>query len=73
MAQVELLVEVDVALSRPPRVDARTWTWVLAENGPLPASAACEAEETAMLMAMCDPRVVMAVGARVIDWKDTHA
>lgn len=58
-----LQVEVDVATARPPRVHARTWTWVSAET-------AVEAELTAIAMAECDPRVVMVVGARIIDWID---
>ena len=68
---MRLLVEVDVATARPPRIDAQVWTWVAVEDGPLRTSAEVEAEQTAILMAQCHPKVVMAVGARVIDWKET--
>lgn len=69
MSLVSLLVEVDVALARPPRRDAQVWVWVLVTEGPYRSSAQVEAEQTAILMAMSNPRVVMAVGARVIDWE----
>lgn len=64
----EVLVEVDVALARPPRVDARIYTWLSVERRSR-VSVECDAEQTAVAMAMCHPRVVMAVGARVIDWR----
>lgn len=63
--EISLLVEVDVAVRRPPRTDARVWTWVLVEEGP---HAGAQAEEIACQMATALPGVVMAVGARVIDW-----
>ena len=62
---VALLVEVEVATARPPRTDARTWTWVSVEAGP---HAGAHAEAIACEMAMCHPAVVMPVRARVIDW-----
>ena len=66
---VTVLVEVDVATCRPPRVNARTYTWLTVERTNR-TSVQIEAEFTAMHMAMCHPHVVMVVGARVIDWKD---
>lgn len=71
MSTHTVLVEVDVATCRPPRVNARTYTWLTVD-----APAGCsrshvqvEAETTAMLMAMCHPHVEMVVGARIIDWE----
>lgn len=62
-----VLVEVDVATARPPRVHARTYTWLSVARRDR-SNVQVEAEQTAMHMAMCHPHVVMAVGARIIDW-----
>ena len=67
MSQVVVLVEVDVATRRPPAIHARTYTWLTLESRNR-TNVQVEAEETAMLMAMCHPFVVMPVGARIIDW-----
>lgn len=66
-----MLVEVDVTTARPPRIDARTWTWLAVQ--PEWRDIAVEAEVTAIYMAQGDPRVVMAVGARIIDWIEEDA
>ena len=70
MNTINVLVEVDVATARPPAVHARTWTWLALERRDR-WNVQVEAEQTAMLMATCDPRVVMPLGARVIDWEET--
>jgi len=66
---VQVLVEVDVATARPPRLDARIYTWLMVERRSR-TNVQVEAEETAMLMALGHPHVVMPIGARVIDWID---
>lgn len=68
MQPVTVLVEVDLALTRPPKVDAQVWVSVLIEERRSRTSIEADAEEVAMCIAMCDRRVVMAVGARVIDF-----
>ena len=64
-----VLVEVDVATCRPPRTDARIYTWLSVERTSR-SSVQVEAEQTAMLMALHHPAVVMPVGARIIEWGD---
>lgn len=64
-----VLVEVDVATRRPPAIHARTYTWLEVQRTTR-SNVEAEAEQTAILMAMLHPHVVMAVGARVIDWLD---
>lgn len=66
---MRVLVEVDVATARPPRVHARTYTWLTIERRNR-RNVQVEAEETAMLMATCHPHVVMVIGARIIDWME---
>lgn len=68
--EVTLLVEVDVALRRPPRADKRVWVWVAVADGP---HAGTTAEELACQIAAATPGVVMPVGARVIDWVEEPA
>lgn len=58
-------VEVDVALARPPRVDATVFVTVA-------ASTRTEAELVACQIAQCDRRVVMAVGSRVTSGPGTE-
>lgn len=69
--QVVVLVEVDVATARPPRTHATIYTWLAVESRDR-TNVQIEAEQTAMLMAMCHPAVVMPVGARIIDWKESE-
>lgn len=66
-----VLVEVDVAVVRPPRIDTRVWTWLAVD--PSWKDIAVEAEQVAIHMIQGDRRVVMAVGARIIDWEPCHA
>jgi hypothetical protein len=61
-------VEVDVATARPPRTHARMYTTLSVERRDR-HNVQVDAEETAILMAMAHPHVVMATGARVIDWE----
>jgi hypothetical protein len=67
---VAVLVEVDVATCRPPKIDARIYTWVSVERTSR-TNVEVEAEETACLMALCHPSVVMPVGARIIEWEES--
>lgn len=69
MNTVKVLVEVDVALARPPRVDAQLWTWIAVEQVDR-FNVDADARLIACEMAACDPRVVMPLGARVIDWEE---
>lgn len=63
-------VEVDVALNRPPQIDARVWTTLAVQ--PEWRDIGVEAETVAYQMAISDPRVVMVVGLRVIDWEEAE-
>jgi hypothetical protein len=56
-------VEVGVALSRPPRLDATIYYVLLSETGR-------SAELTALIMASSHPRVVMPVCSTVTDWTE---
>ena len=56
-------VEVDLALSRPPKIDQTVMIVVDAEDGVAAELLACQ-------MAQARNDVVMAVGSRVIDWSD---
>ena len=56
-------VEVDVALSRPPKIDQIRKIVVVAGDG-------VEAELIGCQMVQGWPGVVMAVGSRVTDWSD---
>ena len=56
-------VQVDVALRRPPRVDARLYYRLTAQSG-------LEAELQAGQWAACRPGVVMPIGAVVLDWEE---
>ena len=66
---VTVLVEVDVATCRLPRVHARTYTWLTVERTNR-TSVQIEAEDIAMHMAMTHPHVEMVLGARIIDWRE---
>ena len=54
-------IEVDVALQRPPRVDAQMYFCIEARSG-------VEAELIACQWAACSRHVVMPVGSVVYDW-----
>jgi hypothetical protein len=56
-------VEVDVALSRPPKHDKTIFYIIEADNG-------VEAELIACQIAQSRPNVVMAVGSIVTNWTD---
>lgn len=56
-------VEVDIALSRPPKIDQTVLCVVESPNG-------VEAELLACQIAQARQGVVMAVGSRVVDWSD---
>lgn len=67
--EIEVLVEVDVATARPPAIHAKVYTWLVVERVDR-NNVLVEANLTAMLMAMCHPHVVMAVGSRIVDWRE---
>lgn len=65
-------LEVDVALARPPRVDATVRVLVTVDVSAVPSSreldrADVEARELALLIAGSDKRVVMPIAARIVE------
>lgn len=59
----EFRVEVGVALSRPPMLDATIFFVIASETGE-------DAELTALIMAASHPSVVMPVSSLITDWTE---